>query len=186
MNSHKNARLTFEGRKLLVERIAAMGLMPAAEAAGISPRTARKWLRRFEAHGELLALATAGNRVRDEQQAARRRGWASVHGSSGNHTCCQARRILVSGYRTRTSDQAVRAPAAARRCPVRRGCVAARPPITAMLATVAMMPDAFTPLLPGCYSIRPRERGSLVAVPPGPDCQSGQVTVISSQLPQQE
>ena len=51
VNSHKNARLTFEGRKLLVERIAVMGLMPAAEAAGISARTARKWLRRFEAHG---------------------------------------------------------------------------------------------------------------------------------------
>ena len=52
MNSHKNARLTFEGRKLLVGRIAAMGLMPAAEAAGISPRTARKWRKRFEEHGE--------------------------------------------------------------------------------------------------------------------------------------
>jgi transposase InsO family protein len=51
MNSHKNARLTFEGRKLLIERIAAMGLMPAAEAAGISPRTARKWLKRFEQSG---------------------------------------------------------------------------------------------------------------------------------------
>ncbi|WP_242873777.1 leucine zipper domain-containing protein, partial [Pseudacidovorax intermedius] len=48
MNSHKNARLTFEGRKLLVQRIAALGLMPAAEAAGISPRTARKLLQRFE------------------------------------------------------------------------------------------------------------------------------------------
>jgi transposase InsO family protein len=47
MNSHKNARLTWEGRKLLVERIAGMGLIPAAEAAGISPRTARKWLKRF-------------------------------------------------------------------------------------------------------------------------------------------
>ncbi|WP_418127082.1 IS481 family transposase [Variovorax sp. KK3] len=52
MNSHKNARLTFVGRKLLVERIAAMGLMPAAEAAGISARTARKWRKRFEEHGE--------------------------------------------------------------------------------------------------------------------------------------
>ena len=29
-----------------------MGLMPAAEAAGISPRTARKWLDRFETLGE--------------------------------------------------------------------------------------------------------------------------------------
>ncbi|KTT20550.1 leucine zipper domain-containing protein, partial [Pseudacidovorax intermedius] len=52
MNSHKNARLTFKGRKLLVQRIATLGLMPAAEAAGISPRTARKWLQRFEQHGE--------------------------------------------------------------------------------------------------------------------------------------
>jgi transposase InsO family protein len=52
MNSHKNARLTFEGRKLLIERIAVMGLMPAAEAAGISRQSARKWLRRFEQSGE--------------------------------------------------------------------------------------------------------------------------------------
>jgi transposase len=51
MNSHKNARLTLEGRKLLVERIAGMGLMLAAEAAGISPRTARKWLKRFHEGG---------------------------------------------------------------------------------------------------------------------------------------
>jgi transposase InsO family protein len=51
MNSHKNARLTFEGRKLLIERIAVMGLMPAAEAAGISVRTARKWRDRCEQEG---------------------------------------------------------------------------------------------------------------------------------------
>ena len=51
MNSHKNARLTFEGRKLLIERIAVMGLMPAAEAAGVSARTARKWRDRFEQEG---------------------------------------------------------------------------------------------------------------------------------------
>lgn len=51
MNSHKNARLTFAGRQLLIERIAVMGLMPAAEAAGISERTARKWLKRFAEQG---------------------------------------------------------------------------------------------------------------------------------------
>ena len=51
MNSHKNARLTVEGRKLLIERIAIMGLKPAAQAAGISLRTARKWLLRFELQG---------------------------------------------------------------------------------------------------------------------------------------
>lgn len=52
MNSHKNARTTFAGRKLLIERIRTMGLMPAALAAGISPRTARKWLGRFRESGE--------------------------------------------------------------------------------------------------------------------------------------
>jgi len=52
MNSHKNARTSFAGRKLLIERIAKVGLMPAAEAAGISIRTARKWLKRFETEGE--------------------------------------------------------------------------------------------------------------------------------------
>ena len=61
MNSHKNARLTFEGRELLIERIAAMGLMPAAEAAGISPRTARKWLKRFD-DGGLQALQDRSSR----------------------------------------------------------------------------------------------------------------------------
>lgn len=61
MNSHKNARLTFEGRKLLVERIAVMGLIPAAEAAGISRQTARKWRQRFE-HGGEQALRDRSSR----------------------------------------------------------------------------------------------------------------------------
>lgn len=52
VNSHKNARLTVEGRKLLIDRIACMGLIPAAEAAGISRQTARKWRRRFEQGGQ--------------------------------------------------------------------------------------------------------------------------------------
>lgn len=51
MNSHKNARLTFEGRKLLIERVAVMGLTAAAQACGISVRTARKWQQRFEDQG---------------------------------------------------------------------------------------------------------------------------------------
>lgn len=51
MNSHKNARATFEVRKLLIGRIAVMGLAPAAKAEGISERTARKWLMRFEQNG---------------------------------------------------------------------------------------------------------------------------------------
>lgn len=52
MNSHKNARLTYQGRLLLIERISVMGLTMAAQAAGISVRTARKWRRRYEELGQ--------------------------------------------------------------------------------------------------------------------------------------
>lgn len=71
MNSHKNARLTLEGRKLLIERIAVMGLMPAAEAAGISPRTARKWLARFEQQGSpgLMDLSSRPAKTRSTLDA---------------------------------------------------------------------------------------------------------------------
>jgi transposase InsO family protein len=61
VNSHKNARLTIEGRKLLIERISVMGLTPAAEAAGVSLRTARKWVRRYEEQG-LQGLADRSSR----------------------------------------------------------------------------------------------------------------------------
>ena len=43
MNSHKNARLTVEGHKLLIERIAVIGLTPAAKAAGVSELLPVQW-----------------------------------------------------------------------------------------------------------------------------------------------
>jgi len=61
VNAHKNARLTLQGRKLLVERAGKAGLRAAAEAAGFSLRTARKWLRRFEQEG-LEGLADRSSR----------------------------------------------------------------------------------------------------------------------------
>jgi transposase InsO family protein len=75
VNSHKNARLTIEGRKLLIERIAVMGLMPAAEAAGISARTARKWLGRFEQEGieGLADRSSRPSRTRDTVDEALQR-----------------------------------------------------------------------------------------------------------------
>jgi transposase InsO family protein len=53
MNSHKHARLTPKGRALLVDRILLEGwtVALAAEAAGVSCRTAYKWLERFKAEG---------------------------------------------------------------------------------------------------------------------------------------
>ena len=53
MKLHANARLSLKGRELLVERVEVAGwsLMEAALAAGISERTARKWLARWRAEG---------------------------------------------------------------------------------------------------------------------------------------
>ncbi|MDZ7803821.1 IS481 family transposase [Thiohalophilus sp.] len=55
MNIHKNARLTPQGRALLVQRVLEEGLRPteAAQAAGVSPRTVYKWLARFRDEGEV-------------------------------------------------------------------------------------------------------------------------------------
>ncbi len=52
MNIHKNARMTVHGRVLLVQRIeAGWRVADAAGSAGISQRTAYKWLARHRAGG---------------------------------------------------------------------------------------------------------------------------------------
>jgi transposase InsO family protein len=54
MKVHANARTCPNSRRLLVERVEEEGwsLTAAAEAAGVSERTARKWLQRWRAEGE--------------------------------------------------------------------------------------------------------------------------------------
>jgi len=62
MNMHKHARLTPRGRALLVERIlAGMPVADAAQAAGVSTRTAYKWLKRYREEG-LAGLADRSSR----------------------------------------------------------------------------------------------------------------------------
>ena len=53
MKLHADARLSLKGRELLVARVldAGWSLVAAAEAAGISDRTARKWITRYRAEG---------------------------------------------------------------------------------------------------------------------------------------
>src|SRR5436309_13347028 len=53
MKMHANAKLSLKGRELLIERVedAGWSLSAAAEAAGISDRTARKWIARHRAEG---------------------------------------------------------------------------------------------------------------------------------------
>ena len=76
MKLHGSAALSLKGRRRLVERVRGLGwtVTEAAEAAEVSVRTARKWVRRFEAEGELGLLdrssgphrspaATSGERV---------------------------------------------------------------------------------------------------------------------------
>ena len=54
MKLHANARLSVKGRELLIDRILTRGwsLTQAAEAAGVSDRTALKWVARFRSEGE--------------------------------------------------------------------------------------------------------------------------------------
>ena len=56
MNMHKNARLTPSGRVLLVQRIeAGWPVLAAAQAGGVSERTAHRWLSRYRAGDRQLA-----------------------------------------------------------------------------------------------------------------------------------
>ena len=63
MNIHSSARFTPAGRALLVRRVTQerWSVAAAAEAAGVSPRTAYKWLARFEDEG-LAGLADRTSR----------------------------------------------------------------------------------------------------------------------------
>ncbi|HVN59884.1 MAG TPA: IS481 family transposase [Gaiellaceae bacterium] len=67
MRLHRNAALSWSGRRLLAERVLEQGwtLRAAAEAAGVSVRCARKWAGRYRAAGEagLVDRSSAPRRV---------------------------------------------------------------------------------------------------------------------------
>ena len=69
MNIHQNARLTPIGRERIVRAILAGGQTPqaAARAAGVCPRTARKWVERFKTEG-LAGLGDRSSRPRRLRQ----------------------------------------------------------------------------------------------------------------------
>jgi transposase InsO family protein len=75
MKLHGNARLTPRGRKLLVERVCQqrMSLQTAAVSAGVSTRTASKWVARYRLEGELglLDRSSAPHRVPARTSEAR-------------------------------------------------------------------------------------------------------------------
>ena len=65
----KNAFMTSKGRAHLVQQIDLIGLIPAASAAGISPRTARKWHGRHAAQGDAGLLDRSSRPWRSPQRS---------------------------------------------------------------------------------------------------------------------
>src|SRR4051812_49299616 len=67
MRLHRNAALSWSGRRLLAERVIEQGwtLTSAALASGVSVRCARKWVGRYKAAGEagLVDRSSAPRRV---------------------------------------------------------------------------------------------------------------------------
>ena len=75
MKMHANAKLSLKGRELLIDRVenAGWSLSAAAEAAGISDRTARKWIARHRADGRdgLLDRSSAPSIVANRTEDGR-------------------------------------------------------------------------------------------------------------------
>lgn len=75
MNMHENARMTVHGRILLVRRVCDEGSRAgaAADAAGVSERTADKWLAPFRAGRERMVTTGARRRSADRLRPRPRR-----------------------------------------------------------------------------------------------------------------
>jgi transposase InsO family protein len=75
MKMHANARLSLKGRELLIDRVqnAGWSLSVAAEAAGISDHTARKWIARHRTEGRegLLDRSSAPRTVANRTEERR-------------------------------------------------------------------------------------------------------------------
>jgi transposase InsO family protein len=79
MKLHANARTCPNSRRLMVERVAAgWSLAEAAEAAGVSDRTAAKWLARWRAEGEAGLVDRSSAPLRIPHRTSRRRVEAIV------------------------------------------------------------------------------------------------------------
>lgn len=70
--SHRNARLNFHGRLLLVQRIRVQGwaVAHAAKAQGVSRQCAHRWVKRFDEHGEAALHDRSSRRHHCPRQTA--------------------------------------------------------------------------------------------------------------------
>ena len=74
MNMHKNARLTPRGRERIVRQFeSGQTLEAVAEAAGVCPRTVRKWVDRYRREG-LAGLQDRSSAMRTGAAQAARKG----------------------------------------------------------------------------------------------------------------
>lgn len=97
MNVHKNARLTPSGRVLLVQRIEqGWSVRCAAGSAGVSERTAHRWLGRYRAADEVASALfesyladTPIGTWRDRFDLEGRPTTLTIPGSSLYHLCCR-------------------------------------------------------------------------------------------------
>jgi transposase InsO family protein len=89
MNIHSSARFTPAGRALLVRRVTqeSWSVAEAAEAAGVSPRTAYKWLSRFEEEGPVGLLDRTSRPKRSPTKVPA--GWQA--------TVLELRRLRMTG-----------------------------------------------------------------------------------------
>jgi transposase InsO family protein len=109
MKLHGNARLSVKGRELLIDRLehAGWSVSSAAEAAGISDRTARKWLARYRSEGTTGLLdrssgpAIVANRT-DERRVEVIAALRRLRLTAGEIAeCLQMAHSTVSGILTR-------------------------------------------------------------------------------------
>src|ERR1700689_2091833 len=69
MDIHKNARLTLRSREALVQHVVSgMRLKVAAESFQVTPKTAAKWVRRYQAEGQ-TGLMDPSSRPRHSPRA---------------------------------------------------------------------------------------------------------------------
>ena len=109
MNTHKNASLTPKGRAHPVCEIARIGLTPAAEAAGISARTARKWQRRFAAAGAAGLLDHSSRPKRSPRRSdALKVERATSQRRAGRHCMWPLMTIRTKPYTPHTNGKAER------------------------------------------------------------------------------
>src|SRR4051795_4885430 len=102
MRLHRNAALSWSGRRLLAVRVLDQSwtLTAAAEAAGVSVRCARKWVGRYRAGDrQLLDRSSAPRRVANRTGAGRGDREAAPAADDGRRDRRHARDATVDRFR---------------------------------------------------------------------------------------